>query len=589
MVDPIAIAEQIVGLGLYIHRTVEEIKNFKKYAERLLFRIDQIKPSLQVLVDMKAEKEEIQKDIPRIAAFAKSLEEMLQLMEEVKVFTEGLKGKGKLDKMKEKGKIKEQFEKFDFKLEVLQGSIMFGVLTEVKKDVDNDEKDVTLGDLKLLLEEAAEKNQGNENAPTANSTNHVDQTGKPEGNSDESNTAYAYTAEELADMANNMELVKKILRDSTQTICTGLDSKGLRETIELLLKKSALLTNDAQTIRSKNTDEDKAEELTNILKRKPVTAYDAFMDVLLEISKQDLYDQIKHIQDESGYKRGQAPGQGSQPTMQQQADPASSTTGAGQPPNTAPGSGQPGPNPGPGPQPGPNQGPGQPGPTPGYGQPNPAPGYGQFSDPAHAPPQNAPGGYPPAAPGGNAYAGYPQQTPQTGYGAPPNTQYGYGQNPPAGYGQHPPPGYQQPNPSGYGHQQPQGTGYPGYNPPQGYGQPPPNYGQPVAPGMNQNPPAGQMPAEWQKQMTEKDAGNISTIIGTCEELQNFYSDLNLKNRDIKAAEKQANSTDPSTLCRNVLLKWRQINGRNGTRDKIITAMRNRQWGDEQEEIEQLWQ
>ncbi|XP_072027203.1 uncharacterized protein [Amphiura filiformis] len=481
MVDPIAIAEQIVGLGLYIHRTVEEIKNFKKYAERLLFRIDQIKPSLQVLVDMKAEKEEIQKDIPRIAAFAKSLEEMLQLMEEVKVFTEGLKGKGKLDKMKEKGKIKEQFEKFDFKLEVLQGSIMFGVLTEVKKDVDNDEKDVTLGDLKLLLEEAAEKNQGNENAPTANSTNHVDQTGKPEGNSDESNTAYAYTAE------------------------------------------------------------------------------------------------------------GQAPGQGSQPTMQQQADPASSTTGAGQPPNTAPGSGQPGPNPGPGPQPGPNQGPGQPGPTPGYGQPNPAPGYGQFSDPAHAPPQNAPGGYPPAAPGGNAYAGYPQQTPQTGYGAPPNTQYGYGQNPPAGYGQHPPPGYQQPNPSGYGHQQPQGTGYPGYNPPQGYGQPPPNYGQPVAPGMNQNPPAGQMPAEWQKQMTEKDAGNISTIIGTCEELQNFYSDLNLKNRDIKAAEKQANSTDPSTLCRNVLLKWRQINGRNGTRDKIITAMRNRQWGDEQEEIEQLWQ
>ena len=139
MVDPIAIAEQIIGIGLYIKRTIDEVKHFKKHAERMLFRVNQIMPSLQVLANMKSKREELnalQKDESRLLVFAESLEKMLHLVEQVKDFSEELKGMKYMDKIKDNNKIKAKFEDLDWKLGVLQDSILFGVLTEVKKEVE---------------------------------------------------------------------------------------------------------------------------------------------------------------------------------------------------------------------------------------------------------------------------------------------------------------------------------------------------------------------------------------------------------------------------------------------------------------------
>ena len=105
-------------------------------------------------------------------------------------------------------------------------------------------------------------------------------------------------------MASNMDRKKRILRESLQIICDNLIVD--EPTIEKLQQKQALLTHDAQMIRSKKTNDYKAEELVRILVTKPVTAYDGFMDVLLETDKQELHGKILKLQEEAGYKRGKS-------------------------------------------------------------------------------------------------------------------------------------------------------------------------------------------------------------------------------------------------------------------------------------------
>ncbi len=142
MVDPIAVAEQIVNLALFINDQIQEVKYFKEQSRRLLFQIDQITPSLESLVKMKDDKEKLQQkmqqDTPEATAFVKSLDHMLQVMTEIKEFTTKLEGKGQLAKMKSKDKYKGKFEDFEHRLNVLQNSLMLGVITEVKKDTDKD-------------------------------------------------------------------------------------------------------------------------------------------------------------------------------------------------------------------------------------------------------------------------------------------------------------------------------------------------------------------------------------------------------------------------------------------------------------------
>ncbi len=91
-----------------------------------------------------------------------------------------------------------------------------------------------------------------------------------------------------------------------------------------------------------------------------------------------------------------------------------------------------------------------------------------------------------------------------------------------------------------------------------------------------------------EQATEKDLGSIARIIGAQDDLNLVFSELNMKNRDVKAAEKQANTADPTTKARNVLLRWRQMNGRAATRNTLLTALSKMEWTEEYEDVQKLW-
>ena len=144
MVDPIAIAEKIIQLGAFIRQTIQEVEAFKDLAEELMFRVRQITPALNVLKDMKGQKEELaaaQNREPKLAIFAQSLDDMLSLIIEVKAFTERLKGMSKFQQVRKKGKIEDEYNRLDRRLDILLGSIQFGVLTDVRKEIESGKKE----------------------------------------------------------------------------------------------------------------------------------------------------------------------------------------------------------------------------------------------------------------------------------------------------------------------------------------------------------------------------------------------------------------------------------------------------------------
>ena len=147
MVDPIAIAEKIIEIGLFINQRIQEVEAFKDLAEELMFRVKQITPALEVLKNMKSQREELdaaQKSEPKLAIFAQSLDDMLSLIKEVQTFIEGLKGMNKFNKMIKKVKIEDEFKRLDRRLDILLGSIHLGVLTDVKRDIESGKKETSV-------------------------------------------------------------------------------------------------------------------------------------------------------------------------------------------------------------------------------------------------------------------------------------------------------------------------------------------------------------------------------------------------------------------------------------------------------------
>ena len=147
MVDPIAIAEKIIEIGLFINQRIQEVEAFKDLAEELMFRVKQITPALEVLKNMKSQREELdaaQKSEPKLAVFAQSLDDMLSLIKEVQTFTEGLKGMNKFNQMRKKVKIEDEFKRLDRRLDILLGSIHLGVLTDVKRDIESGKKETSV-------------------------------------------------------------------------------------------------------------------------------------------------------------------------------------------------------------------------------------------------------------------------------------------------------------------------------------------------------------------------------------------------------------------------------------------------------------
>ena len=157
MVDPIAIAEKIIQVGVFIRQTIQEVEAFKDLAEELMFRVKQITPALNVLKDMKGQKKELhaaQKSEPKLAIFAQSLDDMLSLIIEVKIFTERLKGMTKFQQVRKKGKIEDEYNRLDRRLGILLDSIQLGVLTDVKKEIESGKKE---NSVKILVKHVKSK------------------------------------------------------------------------------------------------------------------------------------------------------------------------------------------------------------------------------------------------------------------------------------------------------------------------------------------------------------------------------------------------------------------------------------------------
>ena len=141
MAELVATAEEIIKIGIYVHETIQDVKAFKSYAENLLDQIDHLIPSVQVLADMTTqvvgELSAALKQESQLLNIAQSLSNMLQHMEEVKVFMQDLKGINVIQKITERERVKRNYEQLSEKLNVLRVSISFTILTETLNEIES--------------------------------------------------------------------------------------------------------------------------------------------------------------------------------------------------------------------------------------------------------------------------------------------------------------------------------------------------------------------------------------------------------------------------------------------------------------------
>ena len=97
---------------------------------------------------------------------------------------------------------------------------------------------------------------------------------------------------------DNFTKVKNILCEATDLLCENLrPSDVLRQ----LKTKGAIKQDDVEKIKKQDTTTEKVEELLDILMRKPVSAYETFMEVLKR-ERHDLFLQVKIIETRYQYQ-----------------------------------------------------------------------------------------------------------------------------------------------------------------------------------------------------------------------------------------------------------------------------------------------
>ena len=97
-----------------------------------------------------------------------------------------------------------------------------------------------------------------------------------------------------------LKIVKIILVEATGILCSNLEPDDILRTLQT---KGALKPDDVTKIRSLTTTGEQVERLLNMLMRKPVSAYDVFMEALKE-EREDLFDIVKDIATKHDYKSG---------------------------------------------------------------------------------------------------------------------------------------------------------------------------------------------------------------------------------------------------------------------------------------------
>ena len=141
MAEFVATAEEIIKIGISVHEVIQDVKTFKSYADNLIGQIDHLIPSVEVLAGINTQDGELSAALeqePQLLNIATSLSDMLELMKEVKVFAEDLKGVNFFRKITERRRIKRKYDQLSQKLEVLRGSTSFEILAEALKDIQSE-------------------------------------------------------------------------------------------------------------------------------------------------------------------------------------------------------------------------------------------------------------------------------------------------------------------------------------------------------------------------------------------------------------------------------------------------------------------
>ena len=97
---------------------------------------------------------------------------------------------------------------------------------------------------------------------------------------------------------NNLTKVKNILREATNTLCENLQPNDV---LRQLKTKGAIKQDDVEKIKKQDTTTEMVEKLLEILTRKPVSAYETFMEALKE-DRYDLFEELKDIEAKHEYR-----------------------------------------------------------------------------------------------------------------------------------------------------------------------------------------------------------------------------------------------------------------------------------------------
>ena len=89
-----------------------------------------------------------------------------------------------------------------------------------------------------------------------------------------------------------MAKVKKILQEATDLLCEYLQPGDV---LRQLKTKGTIEQKDVEKIKKQDSTTEMVEKLLDILMRKPVFAYETFMEILKE-KRHDLFVQVKDIE-----------------------------------------------------------------------------------------------------------------------------------------------------------------------------------------------------------------------------------------------------------------------------------------------------
>ena len=135
--DVIGYAQEIFGIAKAIYDMYEEIDSFKNRCLSLKYRIDSFTPVLDELIRMQDDRDKIiqmqKKDNVQLPVLSKALQEILQVVKLTEEFVRSLVQMSFFKKLKKKKYIKDQFDTFSERLDVLQYTVQLGVLADMSK------------------------------------------------------------------------------------------------------------------------------------------------------------------------------------------------------------------------------------------------------------------------------------------------------------------------------------------------------------------------------------------------------------------------------------------------------------------------